>query len=160
MAIRNPSSDAKPERRSLAGCVAGPLAPFLLMGLLALGYGTWQAIDRRGYFARARHTLGTVVDVSRFSKGDYVDVRYSTPSGESVQFHSRIRWSRDRFKKGQMVPVLYDPDNFKRAEIDSDEARYDPLAMPVFGAFLVGGYLTLLLVVHLISPRLLRTPRP
>ena len=119
--------------------VVVPLIPFMLIGLVALVYGGTLAVDQWRFLRQAEHAKGTVVGLNKYARGAYPIVRYGAPNGESIQFQSRIRRSYGIYKIDQEVGVLYDPADLRRAEIDSPDARYAVLMLPLFGAGLLDG---------------------
>lgn len=127
-----------------------PFTPFLLIGIGAFGYGCVQAVRDWTFMRRAAHTSGTLVDAHKYSKGDYPVIRFTASNGQVVQFVSRVSRSRHSYRIPQPEPVMYDPQDPERAEIDSRDPLYSSIATVVFGAVGIGIGLGGPLVVYLI----------
>ena len=123
----------------------GILFPLLGIGLTIGGVivAVWQG--RR--FANMTAVEGVVIDLQREvynpgSAGIYCPVvRFTTASGEQVEFQSEHGGRPALHKAGQTVTVLYDPGNPQDAEIRSPLTRWlVPGLMVAIGLlFLCGG---------------------
>jgi uncharacterized protein DUF3592 len=103
----------------------------------------------RDFVRRAATTVGVVVDfveeTSEERRGDdfvtatyfYPVVHFQTASGEQVKFQSSAGSTRPSLRKGQMVPVLYDPARPEQARIRSFvQVWWLPLALVFIAAVL------------------------
>ena len=146
--------EASPRQLSpVVTVVAVPLIPFMLIGLIALVYGGTLAVDQWRFLRRAAHAKGTVVGLNKYARGAYPIVRYGAPNGDSIQFQSRVKRSYGVYKIEQQVDVLYDPADRGRAEIDSSDAWYAVLMLPLFGGGLSVFSLLCLFAVYRFSLR-------
>ncbi len=87
--------------------------------------GISALVTRRRQRATFMPATGTVIGLQRQiinpgSSGVYCPtVEFATPSGEMIRFESSFGTMPASHKVGQLVKVLYDPNNPGKAEIDS-----------------------------------------
>lgn len=142
------------KRSNVAFIAAGPLLPFLLIGVGSLVYGGKLAFDHWTFLRGALHARGTVVKVERgTSRRHYPIVRYDAPAAPAVEFRSRVSVSSDAYRVGQEVGVVYDAGDPRHAEIDTPDSLYSVLMLPLFGVLVCGFCLTCLLVVAWLGRR-------
>ena len=100
-------------------CVTGILA--MVGGILFL-IGLVILLRTRSFIAGAQPTKGTVVHMNYSSDSDgsgYAPVfQFKAMNGETVQVAERIYSNPPRFKTGQEVDVLYDPQDPHKARIN------------------------------------------
>jgi hypothetical protein len=119
------------------------------LGAAALIAAGWVGLRTRAFIRRAATTVGVVVDfaeeTSQERRGDHLEiatyfypvVQFQTASGDAVQFSSTIGTERPRLRKGQQVPVLYDPARPAEARIRSFwQLWWLPLALAFVAAVL------------------------
>ena len=99
-----------------------------LVGALLLVIGVIVWINTRMFAARAQQGKGTV-DHMKYRHdsdgGGYAPVfKFKTLKGETIEFGSYIYSDPPEFKAGQVVDVLYDPQNPKRARINKGSSLY------------------------------------
>jgi hypothetical protein len=131
----------------------GILFPLIGVGLLVGGVVT--AVWGRRKWAAARAAQGQVIDLERQvvtpgSAGVYCPVvRFSTETGQVVEFTSEHGSRPAMHKVGQTVRVRYDPLEPHQAEVDSALARWlVPGVMFAIGAlFLCGGCMGILVYI-------------
>lgn len=121
-----------------------------LLGALLLVIGIILGINTRMFAARAQQVKGTV-DHMKFRHdsegGGYAPVfQFKTLNGESIQFAGMVYSNPPQFKDGQIIDVLYDPQNPQRARINKATNLY---FVPLFSAgmgllFLVIGVVMLI----------------
>ena len=110
-------------------------------GVIALGalvvVGMLILLAREISFAsHAQHATGTIVSTSRSANDrawhpvEFPTVDFPTPGTGIVVEFGNTYGSRYRWNVGDSVPVLYDPDDPTRAEIDS----FDRWLTPILGA--------------------------
>ena len=108
--------------------IVGILFPLIGIGLLAAG--VLAVIRQRRRFAGALSATGVVLDLQREvvnpgRPGIYCPlVRFTTTSGQVVEFLSDYGSQPAMHKVGQSVAVRYDPQAPEKAEIDSPLARW------------------------------------
>ena len=104
----------------------------LLFSLACLGLAGWLYIRARTFLEGAVTTVGIVTDVLREESVDTDTdgsrrfntmfrpvVRFSTESGEQIEFASGVSTSSPSYTKGGQVPVAYDPSDPQKAKIKS-----------------------------------------
>ncbi|MEN9206915.1 MAG: DUF3592 domain-containing protein [Gloeomargarita sp. GMQP_bins_120] len=140
---------------------------FCLIGLAMLGFAGWDAHRTWQFVQVAAKTTGEVVDLERqrLADEDYDDhyayrryrysgrighrrsvsyypvVVYTLPDGRRLEVVARTGSTPPRYRIGQRVEVLYDPQNPSRARInDFFELWLLPLFFGGFGLFFtIGG---------------------
>ena len=124
---------------------------FTLLGSLLLLIGMIFFINTRIFAARAQQVKGTV-DHMKFRHdsdgGGYAPVfQFKTLSGESIQIAEMIYSNPPQFHAGQVVDVLYDPKNPKRARINKGFNLYFvPLLLVGMGLLFFGVGVVLLIL--------------
>jgi hypothetical protein len=124
---------------------------FSLVGALLLVVGIILWINTRMFAARAQRVKGTV-DHMKFRHdsegGGYAPVfQFKTLSGESIQVAEMIYSNPPQFQAGQVVDVLYDPQNPKRARINKGSSLYFvPLLLGGMGLLFFGIGVVLLIL--------------
>lgn len=104
----------------------------LLFSLACLGLAGWLYIRARTFLEGAVTTVGIVTEVLReesvqtdndgFRTTDTMFrpvVRFSTESGEQIEFASGVSTNPPSYRKGGQVPVAYDPSDPQKAKIKS-----------------------------------------
>ncbi|NOY98920.1 MAG: DUF3592 domain-containing protein [Chloroflexi bacterium] len=109
---------------STAFVVVGLVTGLTFAGFLVVAAIAYKA--RRRKFAGYLLAEGKIVDLDLhvLAMGDspgsyYPVVEFKPPSGETIRFESNFGSRLSRYKVGQAVMVLYDPDDPRQAEIDS-----------------------------------------
>ncbi len=120
---------------------------FGFVGIVMLVGGFLMYQNTAGFVATAVHTQGTVVDISRVwssssSGGSYVYrpiIEFKTKEGADGKFESTNGRNPSPFAKGDVVEILYDPQNPDKAEIDSfGELWVGNLILPGLGIIFFG----------------------
>ena len=104
----------------------------LLLSLACLGVAGWLYIRARKFLEGAVTTVGIVTDVLREESVETDNdgirtintmfrpvVRFSTESGEQIEFASGVSTNSPSYRKGGQVPVAYDPSDPQKAKIKS-----------------------------------------
>lgn len=110
---------------------------FVVAGFITLACGIFVGIRQRAVIARSLATEGTVIELQRRrAEGEYVRTRtdavtrlqpkylyrpvveFATPRGRRVRFVGGVAMRPAPYRIGARVPVLYDPDNPQRAQIN------------------------------------------
>jgi hypothetical protein len=149
--------------RRFATPIFGPagliFAPFLVVAAISLVYGGKLAVDQQIFLRGAAHAKGVVVGLERApaSRGTpnyHPIVRYDAPGGESVEFRSHYPYPKGTYELQQVVDVLYDPADPRKAEVDSAQSRYRVFLLPAFGVGLgvmcLAGYTVLYWIYRLV----------
>jgi hypothetical protein len=124
---------------------AAVLLAFLLMmpGLALIA----TAIITHAVRSRARHqrvsAAGTVIELVRVSPRCSFSplVEFTTPAGATLRFQSAFSSRPAMYQVGQTVPVLFNPSDPKKAEIDAWMSRWfqTVVLLGMGGIFLVLG---------------------
>jgi hypothetical protein len=111
---------------------------FLAIGLFFLVTAARDFVDRRQFLATAIRATGTVNRIEKASRlNDLQVVTFTASTGETVEFRSMP--ARIPHEPGAVVPVLYDPADPRRAEIE----RYEELWHLIALRAAIGSMLTL-----------------
>ena len=126
---------------------------FLVMGLVFAAFGVFllrQATqrwhDQQRFRANAAFTQGTVIrlkESGRYrspSKRTYFPVVQFQAGGRTCEFTASIGSNPPSYRQAEIVPVIYNPEDPTKADIDSWQSRW--LGVMVFS--LVGGAFTLI----------------
>jgi len=123
---------------------------FTLIGVAMLIGGVFMFNRTRRFTQRSVATTGTVVELLLESRSStsagrrtvghsyYPLIRFKTKSGQVVEFKSSFGSNPPSYVVGARVPILYDPDNPHRAEINS----FMSLWMGVIILLALGGIFT------------------
>jgi hypothetical protein len=128
---------------------------FSLVGALLLVIGIIIWINTRMFAARAQQVKGTVDHMKYRHDSDGVSYapvfQFKTLSGESIQVAEMVYSNPPQFHAGQVVDILYDPQNPKRARINKGSNLYFvPLLLAGMG-LLFFGIGAVLLIIKLIG---------
>ncbi len=93
----------------------------LVGGLLAL-IAVFLFIRTKNFMGKAQEVKGTVIEMVYSSGSDdgggYAPVyQFNTLDGQSIEVHDNLSSNPPRFKVGQTIEVLYDPENPQKARI-------------------------------------------
>jgi hypothetical protein len=110
---------------------------FLLVGVGLLAWGVLRLLRQRATIARSLPAEGTIIELQRQrAEGEYVRtpagegtqiqpkllfrpvVQFTTAHGRRVRFVTGVAVRPAPYQVGARVPVLYDPDDPPRAQID------------------------------------------
>lgn len=99
------------------------LSPFIVLGAISLlAGGFYMDRDMRQFSAQALKTRGEVVSLQGRRSGDgysyYPVVSFATTSGHQEKFVGKSGANPPLYREGDVVDVLYDPGNSRRAQID------------------------------------------
>jgi hypothetical protein len=131
---------------------------FIIVGIGLLGAGIYAFFRQRSRMARAITTTGVVIElVKQRVEGEYVgsrselgvkiekkyryrpEIRFETPSGETVEFISGIAMRPAPYELGERVEVIYDPQNPHQAQINRFvNLWFYTLMLLFFGLFTLG----------------------
>ena len=104
----------------------------IVLALVGAGFligGGVVFVTRWQKWSHYQPTEGSVVDIRTESvtPGNpyyFPVVEFRLPSGKTMRFESKVGSYPRHPKKGDAVPVLYDPDRPRDAEIDSPSAKW------------------------------------
>jgi hypothetical protein len=119
----------------------------LLLSMLIIGIGLWEASRTAVYLVRAETTIGQVIAVRPYltkdpaKPGTISQIAYVTRSGQEVTFESIYTSGGAGYHVGTEVPVIYDPDNPTDARINE---LYNLWFLPCFLLTCPGPFLLLL----------------
>jgi uncharacterized protein DUF3592 len=103
------------------------------LGVLAVVWAALAFLVQRRFLKRAVRTTGVVegLNVDRTSKGTtYTPViRFETAAGASVVATANRGSSRSSYQVGQTIPVLYDPANPQKLEVNKFWDRWTMVAV-------------------------------
>jgi hypothetical protein len=103
------------------------------LGVLALVWAVLAFLVQRRFLSKAVRTTGVVegLNVDRTSKGTtYTPViRFETAAGASVVATANRSAGKRTFQVGQTVPVLYDPANPQKLEVNKFWDRWAMVAV-------------------------------
>ena len=122
-----------------------------LVGALLLVIGIIIWINTRMFAARAQQVKGTVDHMKYTHSSDstgYAPVfKFTTLKGENIQVASHLYSNPPEFKAGQVVDILYDPQNPHRARINKGSNLYFvPLLLTGMGLLFFGIGVVLLII--------------
>ena len=93
---------------------------FSIIGLGLLAVGGYLLFDSRSFLSDAAATSGTVISLVESDEGGYAPiVSFVTGDGESLVLRSNAYSEGWKDRQGDIVKVLYDPADTKKAKIDS-----------------------------------------
>ncbi len=133
---------------------------FIVIGLSMLVGGAIFAVNQYTFSQTAKSTTGTVTDMlrkisHRSGKSDSLSykpvVSFVDEKGDPFEFESSVSSNPPRYRKGQTVVILYDPENPQTAYIDDFVSRWmTPLIMAVMSLIFggVGGGMMLYKYLH------------
>ena len=128
---------------------------FSLVGELLLVIGLFIWFRTRSFINSSQETKGTVVRMLYSSDSDgsgYAPVfKFTTITGQSVEVAEKVYSNPPQFREGQVIDILYDPQNPNRARVKKWSTLYFvPLLLGGMGV-LFGGIGVLLLIFELIN---------
>lgn len=128
---------------------------FPLVGLLLVMIGLFIFVRTRMFIGKSQEVKGTVVRMVYSSSSDgggYAPVyRFKTIEGTSVEASDNLHSNPPQFKEGQVVDVLYDPQNPQNARIKKwTNLYFAPLLLGGMG-LIFGGVGVVLLVFELLD---------
>lgn len=122
----------------------GPV--FALVGLAAIGMAIYLGMNRWDFLERAELAEGTVIEYRSHTDDDgttyYPIVEYKPPSvSQTITFQHDVGSSNPSYSRGEVVPVLFDPNNMQHAIIDEGLWNwFGPIIISVLGlAFFFAG---------------------
>ena len=93
---------------------------FSVVGLGLLAVGGYLLFDTRAFLSDAAATSGTVISLVESDEGGYAPiVSFVTGDGESLVLRSNVYSEGWKDRQGDIVKVLYDPVDTKKAKIES-----------------------------------------
>ncbi|MHB8417861.1 MAG: DUF3592 domain-containing protein [Myxococcales bacterium] len=112
-----------------------------LAGLVSLAVGAMRFSSESRFLAGASRTLGKVVEIQTTPVDDESNrycpiVQFATPDGRPQSFVDAVCGPTLPHRKGDIVPVLYDPAAPAHARIDQDTTALAALAQPALWALL------------------------
>ena len=129
---------------------------FSLVGLLLMGIGVFILVRTRMFISTSQEVKGTVTHLiaSSGSEGGtvYAPVfKFTTIQGQVIEVEEKVASNPPQFSQGQVVDILYDPENPSRARVKKwFNLYFVPLLLGgmgiIFGAIGVG-----LLIFKIIS---------
>ena len=128
---------------------------FSLVGGLLLAIGLFIWIRTRSFINSSQETKGTVVRMLYSSDSDgsgYAPVfKFTTITGQSVEVAEKVYSNPPQFREGQVIDILYDPQNPYRARVKKWSTLYFvPLLLGGMGV-VFGGIGVLLLIFEIIN---------
>jgi len=129
---------------------------FGLVGLLLVAIGGFLLIRTRIFISKAQEVKGTVIRMvyshSSEGGGGYSPVyQFRTLTGQTIEVADNLSSNPPMFREGQIVDVLYDPENPNNARIKKWMNLYFvPLLLGGLGA-VFGGIGVIMLVFQLID---------
>ena len=103
---------------------------FGIVGILLLAIAAFFFMRTRTFIGRAKEAKGTVIQMeyrrnSSSSSGAYAAVyQFKTSDGQTIIKQDTLASNPPRFKVGQVLDVLYEPDNPNRATINTWMSLY------------------------------------
>jgi len=133
------------------------VAPFCYaVGALAVVWAVLAYRSQRRFLSRALRASGLVVGLNESQgKGGTVYfpvVRYTTAAGATLTTTSKDSKSKRRYPIGRAIPVLYDPDQPDKAEIDEFSSRWSMVAAALIIALIAFFIGTETLLGQAVSP--------
>jgi hypothetical protein len=129
---------------------------FYALGVLAVVWAVLAYRSERRFLRKARRVEGVVVGLNQraasMSTIYFPVVRYTTAAGATLTTSSRDSKSKRSYPIGRAVPVLYDPDQPDRAEIDEFSAHWGIVTMAVIIALILFFIATQVLLGQAVSP--------
>ena len=129
---------------------------FSLVGLLLVAIGAFLLVRTKTFISTAQETKGTVIRMlsSSGSEGGtvYAPVfQFTTIQGQSIEVEEKVYSSPPQFSQGQVVDILYNPQDPSRARVKKWSSLYFvPLLLGGMGiAF--GGIGIILLIFKVID---------
>jgi hypothetical protein len=126
-------------------------AAFLLLGVVAIGAGVRRVIAGRRFRRRAQRAHGVVTEI-RLERSRSLDdpgepplrravVRFTTNAGAEIVTPVQIASSLEALRAGDLVLVLYDPDDPTQAQLERNRGTEVVLAalLIVLGFMLAAG---------------------
>ncbi len=102
---------------------------FSLVGLLLVAIGVFLLVRTRTFISTAQETKGTVIRMlsSSGSEGGtvYAPVfQFTTIQGQSIEVEEKVYSSPPQCSQGQVVDILYDPQDPSRARVKKWSSLY------------------------------------
>jgi hypothetical protein len=116
---------------------------FTIAGGCTLACGLCLYLKRQIFVKRACSSTGVVVKYISVSDIDgkeacFPVIRFKTAGEETVQFKSRISFAPSTHRMGEELPVLYDPRDSRKAEINSFKTLWIfPVSIIVVGLIIL-----------------------
>jgi hypothetical protein len=113
-------------RNPFAGIVAGPI--FSIIGVVMAFFGWRDYAATRTFLAGAEHANGSVVELVQRTSTDsdgntntyyYPVVEFTTAGGQAVRYQSSTGSSRTSQQVGDVVDMVYAPENPQNARINT-----------------------------------------
>lgn len=118
---------------------------FGIIGFILLGVALYLYLDKQAFLDKAEISQGKVIELLRTKSDNSISYRpvveYITKKGIKIEFSSSLSSNPASYNVGENVPVLYDPINPNKAEINGFKALYlGPLIVGTIGIvfFLIG----------------------
>lgn len=111
-----------------------------LFGLVLLGYGVFNLVEKYTFDQKSLEAQGTVSDIEVIDMYNRAWVEFETAEGEDITFLDALWWNEafQSYSVGEEVDVVYDPDNpAQTAVIDDFFQRYVAILWPSILGFIV-----------------------
>ena len=117
---------------------------FTLLGLISLSWGVYNYINLSTFLKHCKRTEGHIIEFVRLDRSRSSDksfilpkVRYTAPNKTKHDFVAGVSIF-DNYKIGSKVTVLYTPNKFDEAKIDSFADLYFlPALLSIIGFFFI-----------------------
>jgi hypothetical protein len=128
---------------------------FSLVGLLLVAIAAFVLVRTRAFLGKAQEVKGTVIRMVYSSDSDgggYSPVfRFKTIGGQSIEVSDNLRSNPPMFQEGQVVDILYDPENPHKARVKKWFSLYFvPLLLGGMG-MIFGGIGIVMLLFQLVD---------
>lgn len=128
---------------------------FPLVGLLLVVIGVFIFVRTRSFISSSQEVKGTVVRNAYHSGsegGGYAPVfGFTTIAGQRVEVEDNMQSNPPQFREGEVVDILYDPQNPSRARINKGMNLYfAPILLSIMG-MIFGGIGLILLVFEILD---------
>lgn len=135
------------------GLIIGIVFGFVGLLLVAIAFFVW--LRTRAFMQNSQEVKGTIIHMSYRSSSDgggYAPIfRFNTIDGRSMEVEDNLRTNPPQFREGQVVDVLYDPQDPSHARIKKWMNLYFiPLLLGGMG-LIFGGIGFLMLVFQLLD---------
>ncbi len=93
-----------------------------LFGIVLFGYGFFNLTIQKDLEQKGLKATGEVYDLAVTEPYRQAWVIFKTENGQTVRFLDKLYWNHsfEKYKKGQKVEVLYDPENPNKTAVIND----------------------------------------